>query len=457
MGAAHADTVFGSWMLEAVISKFLIDPGRCLLEFRGEIQRGAGVDQGFFGGNVQNIKKARPASRTAPFFGSLSPTRFSCRGRSNNWENVLADTDLTLAGAAGSGGIISLGTVFPAGMDLTALQAYLKTAVYTGQSGSGQMRFNLVVGNILTPFEAWVESFAGLTNKYSNIDFDGGGLETGLEWIVGGDPTNPSDDAGNTPTLDNSDPNSFKFVFRRRDQAAADPNTKIVVEYGTDLSTWRNTTDHGVIDGVTTDDSVDLGGGFHQVTVSIPKALAVGGKLFARLGVSGLPVSLLNEDFEGGDGGFTVAPSTGSAWEYGVANSSDLGGGAVTSGNSGTKCWGTNLTGPYAAGTDTKLRSPVIDLTGIPSATLSFAQAIDIKAGHTLVVNVIAEATDTVLQSAIHTSTPDPNINAAPWMPVTAAVTITGGQKVRIEWHFTGDGDGAYLGAYIDDVLVTSP
>jgi hypothetical protein len=41
-----------------------------------------------------------------------------------------------------------------------------------------------------------------------------------------------------------------------------------------------------VADGVTIDAGTDLGGGFHQVTVSIPRSLAVGGKLFARMKVT---------------------------------------------------------------------------------------------------------------------------------------------------------------------------
>jgi hypothetical protein len=44
-----------------------------------------------------------------------------------------------------------------------------------------------------------------------------------------------------------------------------------------------------VADGVIVDDTTDLGGGFHQVTVSIPRTLAVGGKLFARLDVTVTP------------------------------------------------------------------------------------------------------------------------------------------------------------------------
>ncbi|MCU0779483.1 MAG: autotransporter-associated beta strand repeat-containing protein [Akkermansiaceae bacterium] len=307
-------------------------------------------------------------------------------------------------------------------------------------------------------YEDWAGDFPALTDIDSSLDFDGGGLTTGLEWVLGGNPTLASDDAGNAPTLNNSDPNFFKFVFKRRDAAALDPNTKIVVEYGSNLTGWRNTTDHGAIDGVLIDDSVDLGGGFHQVTVSIPKTLAVGGKLFARMGVSGLPITLLSENFEDDDGGFTVNTVGGTPWAYGVVNSPNPPEGAVTAGNSGAKCWGTNLTGGYAAGTDTSLRSPVINLAGVTSAKLSFALAIDANTGHTVTVNIIDDTTDTVIANVIP-ATGDPNISNANWANV-GPVAIPGaalGQAVRIEWRFVGNGDGNYNGAYIDDVRVTSP
>lgn len=307
-------------------------------------------------------------------------------------------------------------------------------------------------------YPGWAAGFPTLTDISSNLDFDGGGLTTGIEWIVGGDPTLASDDAGNTPTFDNSDPTYFKFIFKRRDAAATDSATTIVVEYGSNLSGWRNTTANGVADGVITDASVDLGGGFHQVTVSIPKSLAVGGKLFARLGVSGLPNTLLNENFEGSNGGFTVATLGGTSWAYGIVNSPTPAEGAVTAGYSGTKCWGTNLTGSYGASTDTSLRSPVIDLTGVASAKLSYALAIDALAGHTITVNVINATTDAVIANIIP-ATGDANTGSAAWALVSP-VAIPGaalGQKVRIEWRFVGNGDGTYNGAYIDDVLVTSP
>jgi hypothetical protein len=92
-----------------------------------------------------------------------------------------------------------------------------------------------------------------------------------------------------TPTFDNTtDPDDFLFTFRRRDEAATDPNTSIVVEYGSDLAGWTQAQDG--VDGVSIDDTTDLGGGLHQVTVGIPRALDGGtSKLFARLKVTVTP------------------------------------------------------------------------------------------------------------------------------------------------------------------------
>ncbi len=77
-----------------------------------------------------------PANYTGPVGGSFGGSVKDVTTK------VLGDTDLTLAGA---GGTVSLGTVFPTGMDLAGLTDYLKTAVYTGQAGSGQKQFTLVL------------------------------------------------------------------------------------------------------------------------------------------------------------------------------------------------------------------------------------------------------------------------------------------------------------------------
>ena len=86
-----------------------------------------------------------PANFTGPTDGSFGGSLKEATA------SVLADTDLTLAGSAGTGGLISLGAVLPPGMDLAGLTAYLKTAVYTGQPGSGQMQFTPEILVDVTP------------------------------------------------------------------------------------------------------------------------------------------------------------------------------------------------------------------------------------------------------------------------------------------------------------------
>jgi hypothetical protein len=153
-------------------------------------------------------------------------------------------------------------------------------------AGLGEVRFG---GQTTTPGDSYGGWAAGpwsgtLTDDSPTLDFDGGGLDTGIEWVVGGDPTDGSDDSGNAPTFDNGNATHFIFTFKRRDAAGTDANTDIAVEYGSNLSGWAEAV-HGT-DGVTIDDSTDLGGGFHQVNVAIPRALAPGDKLFARLKVT---------------------------------------------------------------------------------------------------------------------------------------------------------------------------
>jgi autotransporter-associated beta strand protein len=132
-------------------------------------------------------------------------------------------------------------------------------------------------------YEVWAAQYptADLTDPYAEIDK--GGLPIGIEWVVGGDPTNSGDDAGKTPTFSNSDPDYFVFSYRRRDAANTDVKTTITAQYGANIGTWTNAI-HGV-SGVTINDSTVPEAGFRTVMVSIPKTLSASGRLFARLRV----------------------------------------------------------------------------------------------------------------------------------------------------------------------------
>jgi alpha-glucosidase len=139
----------------------------------------------------------------------------------------------------------------------------------------------------VTPYDAWAGGpfAADLTDSDPSLDFDGGSLETGLEWVLGGDPTDGSDDADIAPTFDNTtDPDFFIFTYRRTDAAAADANTAIKVEYGSDLSGWAEAVAEENIVIITPDDD-GAGVGIDLVQVKIRRTLAADGKLFARLNV----------------------------------------------------------------------------------------------------------------------------------------------------------------------------
>lgn len=120
----------------------------------------------------------------------------------------------------------------------------------------------------ITPnaYEFWSAQYPG-ADPAPGLDSDRGGLPTGIDGGVGGNPTLGDDDAAFAPVFDNTtDPNGkFRFTNRRSDAAGQDPKTTIAVEYGSALTIWTTAT--------------------HQGTGAIPRTLASGGRLFARLEV----------------------------------------------------------------------------------------------------------------------------------------------------------------------------
>ena len=149
----------------------------------------------------------------------------------------------------------------------------------------------LGLGVSTSDYDTWAGGpFLGtLGDSSPELDFDGGGLDTGIEWVVGGDPTDGSDDSSKAPVFDNTtDPDKFLFIFRRSDLANADENTTITAQYGSSLSGWFTAAHEGTgptqISITEVNDFYDAG--IDKVTVAIPRGLAVGEKLFARLKVT---------------------------------------------------------------------------------------------------------------------------------------------------------------------------
>jgi hypothetical protein len=139
-------------------------------------------------------------------------------------------------------------------------------------------------------FDDWADGFPGLTDRNPVLDFDNGGLATAIEWVLGGDPTDPSDDASLAPTIDNkTDPNGkLIFTYRRRIEARDDDQTTIVVQYGNTLAGWSPAAHQGNgPDQITISSMPDPeDAGFELVTVALPPSLTDTNSMFVRLSVA---------------------------------------------------------------------------------------------------------------------------------------------------------------------------
>ena len=134
-------------------------------------------------------------------------------------------------------------------------------------------------------YEVWTAQYptADLTNQAA--DNDRGGLPNGIEWVLGGNPTQSGDDAGLAPTINSTSvPNGkFLFTYRRSNAASQHPGTTIIVEYGNALAGWTAAVHQGPGAGQITISEAPGDPGFSNVTVALPGSIAVSGKLFVRL------------------------------------------------------------------------------------------------------------------------------------------------------------------------------
>ena len=150
-------------------------------------------------------------------------------------------------------------------------------------NSSGQVSF-IAQG---APYDNWMRGFPSITDpnaKLPTADPDNDGMTNLMEFVLNGNP-GISDSAAIAPTLNTSGSN-FVFSFTRRQDSVALATQ--VFQYGTDLAGWTSVT-IGATGGVVGSATIAVGAngtGTDGVTVTIPKSVAIGGKLFGRLKVS---------------------------------------------------------------------------------------------------------------------------------------------------------------------------
>lgn len=133
-------------------------------------------------------------------------------------------------------------------------------------------------------YQSW-ESPNAISGAGAAADSDGDGISNGIEFVIGGDPSGPDSDSNSllpTVTVDND---VMYFIFRRTDVAGG---YNPIVEYSSSLSQW--TPAEPGVDGVQIEETQDFyGPGVSRVIVGIPRILASGSTLIARLSVEITP------------------------------------------------------------------------------------------------------------------------------------------------------------------------
>lgn len=194
-----------------------------------------------------------------------------------------------------SGGVLALNF---AGTD-TVRSLYIggvqQPAGVYGATGSGATTVNdsvfagtgtltVVTGPAADPFASWASGF-GLTGPAAaaDADPDADGSANLMEWILGGNPT-VADAAADAPQLV-KDATHLNLVFDRAD--ATESAVTLVARWGVDLATWNSvavgaSSSGPDANGVTVN-VVENGSAADTVTVSVPLARAVGGRLFLNL------------------------------------------------------------------------------------------------------------------------------------------------------------------------------
>ncbi|MFP6859556.1 MAG: LamG-like jellyroll fold domain-containing protein [Roseibacillus sp.] len=184
------------------------------------------------------------------------------------------------------------------------------------------------------------------------------------------------------------------------------------------------------------------------------------------------PVTLFEENFDGADPGWTTGfdaadTAMNTAWALGAPSGAATGPGAA---NSGTNCYGTNLTADYGLSSNTWLRTPPgeIDLTGATGATVVFQQWVDMDPfvdpntgfGDHGVLRVLEASglPGTVTElGVVQAEISGFNLNG--WVEFTAELPAAAlGKSIVLEFIFVSDMDAFVAsGWYIDDVVVTIP
>jgi len=183
-------------------------------------------------------------------------------------------------------------------------------------------------------------------------------------------------------------------------------------------------------------------------------------------GAGFVPTTVYTTDFEAGDGGFTHS-GTLDEWERGLPTFVP-----ITTCNSGTNCWKTDLDNTYDASSNQNLLSPNINLTGLSGpVVVRWAQRYHIESANFDHANVnfrpVGVPASNVnlfewLDATMNNTVGNPTVTIAEssgWSQMVAsgpALNALAGQNTELEFHLDSDTTVQLAGLAIDDVSVTA-
>jgi serine protease AprX len=163
------------------------------------------------------------------------------------------------------------------------------------------------------------------------------------------------------------------------------------------------------------------------------------------------------DDLETGAPGWNVVSEAGAvrSWSLGTPDN-----GLQTSAYSGANAWGTNLKGQNMGvfeAEGTALYSPIIDLSGFSSATLSFWHCYDFSYQYTLLAQMGISTDPSVPPSEVAALANYVGQTAYTWEQTTNNLNAYVGKAIQVLWYYlaVSDGSGPIDGWLVDDVQIT--
>jgi hypothetical protein len=175
-------------------------------------------------------------------------------------------------------------------------------------------------------------------------------------------------------------------------------------------------------------------------------------RLFVIKGFNAPPVTVFSDDFENGQGDWTIGSVGNSTTNWELGSPSVVGPAAA---NSPANCFGTNISADYTQEADVWLRSPVIDLTEAGGATLSLFQFADMEQGFDEGAIRVLDAADDSILGTVESSIDGLGESWTEFSKSLPAEAL--GKNIRIEFRFLSDDIENFAGWYIDDIVVTVP